>query len=181
VGAWFGWKTAIPLRASSLASGIFLSRWRRLLAGSFIFCEADGFPEDGGFSQRIVRRRGTGLSKRLQQLARETAKEIVILHRHPLLTSARKMRLYSLPEHLVLVFRAGLIKSASCGAARIVTCGTMGGVSAAIARSGRIAVCHSGRGAILRGATTTSRCNHDIVSGFGHDEQRLRSFNASGP
>jgi hypothetical protein len=35
------------------------------------------------------------LSRRLKKLARERGKKMVILHRHPLLTSARKVRLYS--------------------------------------------------------------------------------------
>jgi hypothetical protein len=46
------------------------------------------------------------LSKRLKKLAKETGKQIVILHRHPLLTSARKMRLYSRGDWLRFFRRA---------------------------------------------------------------------------
>jgi hypothetical protein len=40
------------------------------------------------------------LKQRLKKLARATGKKIVILHRHPFVTSARKMRLYTMREHL---------------------------------------------------------------------------------
>jgi len=85
-----------------------LSRSRRLLAGSFIFCEAAAFRKVGGFSNELFAGEELDLSKRLGQLARETGREIVILHRHPLLTSARKMRLYSTWELLRFVLLAGL-------------------------------------------------------------------------
>jgi glycosyltransferase involved in cell wall biosynthesis len=76
----------------------FLSRSRRLLAGSFIFCEANAFHKVGGFSNELFAGEELELSERLKKLARETGHKIVILHRHPLLTSARKMRLYSSRE-----------------------------------------------------------------------------------
>lgn len=83
-----------------------ISRWRRLLAGSFIFCEAAAFRKVQGFSLELFAGEELDLSKRLQTLARETGRQIVILHRHPLLTSARKMHLYSVREHLRFVLRA---------------------------------------------------------------------------
>lgn len=85
-----------------------LSQSWRLLAGSFIFCEAAAFRKVGGFSNELFAGEELDLSKRLGQLARETDREIVILHRHPLLTSARKMRLYSTWELLRFVLLAGL-------------------------------------------------------------------------
>ncbi|MCU0783787.1 MAG: glycosyltransferase [Verrucomicrobia bacterium] len=85
-----------------------LSRSRRLLAGSFIFCDAAAFRQIGGFSNELFAGEELDLSKRLGQLARETGREIVILHRHPLVTSARKMRLYSTWELLRFVLLAGL-------------------------------------------------------------------------
>jgi glycosyltransferase involved in cell wall biosynthesis len=77
-----------------------LSRAARLLAGSFIFCEAATFRAVGGFSQDLFAGEEIDLSNRLKRLAWETHKDIVILHQHPLLTSARKVYLYSLREHL---------------------------------------------------------------------------------
>ena len=78
----------------------YASRFFKLLAGSFIFCDAAAFRKIGGFNNELFAAEELELSKRLRQLARETGKRIVILHRHPLVTSARKMKLYSKREHL---------------------------------------------------------------------------------
>lgn len=93
---------------ADFVSGIWnrVSRWRRLLAGSFIFCEAAAFRKVGGFSHEFFAGEELELSQRLQDLAQATGREIVILHQHPLLTSARKVRLYSSWEHLRFVARA---------------------------------------------------------------------------
>jgi glycosyltransferase involved in cell wall biosynthesis len=71
------------------------SRWRRLLAGSFIFVEAAAFRKIGGFSGEFFAAEELELSQRLKALARTTGQKIIILHRHPLKTSARKMKLYT--------------------------------------------------------------------------------------
>jgi len=84
----------------------FVSRWKRFLAGSFIFCDAAAFRKLGGFSNELFAGEELELSQRLKKLARETGKRIVILHRHPIVTSARKMRLYSPWDHLKFLFRA---------------------------------------------------------------------------
>jgi glycosyltransferase involved in cell wall biosynthesis len=78
----------------------WLSRVTRWAAGSFIFCEAAAFREVGGFSRELYASEEIDLSKRLKRLARQRAKRILILHRHPLATSARKMHLYTAGEHL---------------------------------------------------------------------------------
>ena len=83
-----------------------VSRARRLLAGSFIFCEATSFREVGGFSNELFAGEELELSARLHALARQTGKRIVILHRHPLMTSARKMRLYKGRELVWFFIRA---------------------------------------------------------------------------
>lgn len=85
-----------------------ISRWRGLLAGSFIFVEAAAFRQVGGFSEEFFAGEELDLSKRLHELAKKSGRRIVILHEHPLLTSARKVRLYSTWEHLRFVLRAGL-------------------------------------------------------------------------
>jgi glycosyltransferase involved in cell wall biosynthesis len=72
-----------------------LSRLTRWAAGSFIFCQAEAFRKIGGFNNELFASEEIDLSKRLKKLARATGKKVVILHRHPLLTSARKVRLYS--------------------------------------------------------------------------------------
>ncbi len=81
------------------------SRSRRWLAGSFIFCEAAAFRKLGGFNSELFVGEELDLTTRLQELGRATGREIVILHRHPLLTSARKVRLYSTWEHLGFLLR----------------------------------------------------------------------------
>ncbi|HWI58794.1 MAG TPA: glycosyltransferase [Bacillota bacterium] len=76
------------------------SRAFRLLAGSFIFCERTVFLEAGGFSQELFAGEELELRNRLKRLARQRKQQIVILHRHPLVTSARKVYLYRKREYL---------------------------------------------------------------------------------
>jgi glycosyltransferase involved in cell wall biosynthesis len=83
-----------------------ISRNFRLLAGSFIFCETATFRKLGGFSEKLFAGEELELSRRLKILARENGKQIIILHRHPLTTSARKIHLYSFREHFRLMARA---------------------------------------------------------------------------
>jgi len=75
------------------------SRTFRLMAGSFIFCDAAAFRKLGGFNTELFASEELELSKRFKKLARAERKRIVILHRHPILTSARKLRLYTPREH----------------------------------------------------------------------------------
>jgi len=75
-----------------------ISRWMRLAAGSFIFCEARAFREVGGFSLELYAAEELDLFKRLKRLAGAEGRSIVILHDHPLVTSDRKARLYSKRE-----------------------------------------------------------------------------------
>jgi len=80
-----------------------ISRRLHWLAGSFIFCEASAFRKVGGFSNELFAGEEVDLSKRLKQRAREMGRSIVILHRHPLLTSARKVHLYTFREHALFL------------------------------------------------------------------------------
>jgi glycosyltransferase involved in cell wall biosynthesis len=82
------------------------SRSLKLLAGSFIFIEAAVFREVGGFSNELFVAEELELSQRLKKLARGQGRGVVILHRHPLVTSARKMKLYTMREHLRFLLRA---------------------------------------------------------------------------
>lgn len=70
------------------------SRILHWVAGSFIFCEAKVFRDIGGFSTEFFTGEELDLSRRLKRYARKQNKKIVILSKHPLLTSARKMHLY---------------------------------------------------------------------------------------
>lgn len=75
------------------------SRARRLVAGSFILVRAAAFREVGGFDLKFFAGEEIDLALRLQkQVGRRERQRTVILHRHPLLTSARKLHLYSKAE-----------------------------------------------------------------------------------
>jgi len=82
-----------------------LSRLRKWGAGSLVFCDTGAFREIGGFSQALYAAEEIDLFGRLKRLARSRRRSVVILHRNPLMTSGRKMRLYSLGEHLVFLVR----------------------------------------------------------------------------
>jgi glycosyltransferase involved in cell wall biosynthesis len=77
-----------------------ISRAMRWAAGSFIFCRADAFRAIGGFSTELYASEEIDFSRRLKRLGRFT-----ILHRHPLRTSGRKLRLYSNREAFRLLLR----------------------------------------------------------------------------
>lgn len=79
-----------------LVTGLWngISRVRKWAAGSFIFCETAAFREIGGFDKELFVSEELDLSNRLWRLARTRGKGAVILRRHPLVTSARKMHLY---------------------------------------------------------------------------------------
>jgi len=87
---------------ASFITGVWnwVSRIQKWAAGSFIFCEAAAFRETGGFSTKLYASEELELFIRLKRLARRRGKRITILHRHPLVTSARKFHLYTAREHL---------------------------------------------------------------------------------
>ena len=91
---------ADPHPGVALAIGIWnaVSRISKVAAGSFIFCEAAAFREVGGFSGELYASEELDLFRRLKRLARRDRRTIVILRRHPLLTSDRKLRLYGWAE-----------------------------------------------------------------------------------
>jgi glycosyltransferase involved in cell wall biosynthesis len=71
-----------------------LSRISRWGAGSFIFCERAVFAELGGFSMDLYASEELDFFQRLKPLARHRGRKVLILHRNPLHTSDRKVRLY---------------------------------------------------------------------------------------
>ena len=91
---------ADPPAGVAAVTGIWnaVSRINKWAAGSFIFCEAAAFREAGGFSEELYASEEIDLFRRLKRLARRDKRAIVILHRHPLLTSDRKLRLYGWGE-----------------------------------------------------------------------------------
>ena len=77
-----------------------ISRVTRWAPGGFLFCETAAFRELGGFSEEMFVSEELDLSRRMKRLARPQGRRLVILHRHPLVTSARKIGLYSRREQL---------------------------------------------------------------------------------
>ncbi len=76
-----------------------VSRIRRLVAGSFILVRTAAFREVGGFDLKFFAGEELDLALRLQKrVGRRENQRTVILHRHPLRTSARKLKLYSKGE-----------------------------------------------------------------------------------
>jgi glycosyltransferase involved in cell wall biosynthesis len=82
-----------------------ISRITRWAAGSFVFCEASAFRELGGFTLDLYAGEEIELFRRFKRLARRRGRSVVILHRHPLVTSGRKARLYSAREGLTFMIR----------------------------------------------------------------------------
>jgi glycosyltransferase involved in cell wall biosynthesis len=89
----------------------WVSRRFKFLAGSFIFCETATFRSIGGFSDKLFAAEELDLCKRLKKAARARRKRIVILDRHPMLTSDRKIHLYTGSEHLRFILKAVLLPS----------------------------------------------------------------------
>ena len=86
--------------AAALAIGLWnaMSRMMSWAAGSFIFVDAGAFRELGGFDEKLFASEELELFKRLKRMARAKGRRLAILHRHPILTSDRKLRLYGWGE-----------------------------------------------------------------------------------
>ena len=96
----------LPALAVSAWNAISLAtKWA---AGSFMFCETPAFRELGGFSLALFASEEIEFFRRFKRLARRRGRTIVILRRHPMLTSARKMHLYTPCEALVFMIRTVL-------------------------------------------------------------------------
>ncbi|MGO8764216.1 MAG: glycosyltransferase [Limisphaerales bacterium] len=94
-GAIFGWDKQNLLTALMMPILNVGFRWRQFLYGPFIFVELATFRKLGGFSLETFAGEDLEFGWRLQKLAKETGKRFVILHRHPILTSARRLKEHS--------------------------------------------------------------------------------------
>lgn len=75
--------------------------WSRLAgwaAGSCVWVEAAAFRSVGGFGTEYYAGEEVFLSRRLKTAARQSGRRFLILSRHPLRTSSRKLKLYTLTE-----------------------------------------------------------------------------------
>jgi glycosyltransferase involved in cell wall biosynthesis len=83
-----------------------ISRTGRWPAGSFIFVETAAFREVGGFSLKQFAGEELDLARRLKRSQRARGRRLRILSGTPLITSARKVRLYKPREILGFMLRA---------------------------------------------------------------------------
>ncbi len=81
------------------------SRLARWAAGSCVWVEAAAFRAVGGFGSEVYAGEEIGLSRRLKRHGRARRLAFRILSRHPLLTSDRKVRLYTTWEVVRLLAR----------------------------------------------------------------------------
>ena len=106
--------STVALTTDRALARVFVAFWNALSrvcswgAGSFIFCESSAFRESGGFSEALYAGEEIELFGRLKRIARREGRAITILHRNPLVTSDRKIRLYTGREQLAFVLRASL-------------------------------------------------------------------------
>ena len=96
------WSSALLLFWNSV------SRTLRWAAGSFLFCDARLFQSIGGFSTELFASEELDLCRRLKRAARFENRHLFIISDERLLTSARKMHLYSKAEHLRFLLKAAL-------------------------------------------------------------------------
>jgi glycosyltransferase involved in cell wall biosynthesis len=71
-----------------------LSRAQKWAAGSFVFCRREAFDEIDGFSVDLFAAEEIAFSQALKRWARSRGRQVVILRRHPHVSSGRKFRLY---------------------------------------------------------------------------------------
>lgn len=67
----------------------------RWASGALIVCRADAFREVGGFNQELFAADEIDLSQLLKKWGRKRRLKFTILTRHPLITSPRKIKLYT--------------------------------------------------------------------------------------
>ena len=88
--------TGLPLWARTMLGGWNrLSRLCRWAAGSLVLCRRQAFRALGGFSEQLYAAEEIDLSRRLKRYGRAQGQRLIILQRHPLLSSGRKLELYS--------------------------------------------------------------------------------------
>lgn len=93
---------------------VFLSLWNllsrtlRWVAGSFVLVEATAFREVGGFDLGLYAGEELELSRRVKAVARRRGCRCAIVSNPPLVSSARRMKLYSRGEILRFTARAML-------------------------------------------------------------------------
>lgn len=118
-GLVVGGGSVVTMDADQSWAGWLISFWNGIsrvccwMAGSFIFCEARVFRQLGGFSQDLFISEEIDFSRRLKREARHLGRKVVILTRHPLSTSNRKLHLYQKRDYIRLLWGALWSRGAS--------------------------------------------------------------------
>ena len=105
-GAAVDWDRRPPL-ISAISAKLFVFCWQRLAklaAGCFIYCRRDAFEAIGGFDPQWFAAEERGLSIALREYGREHSLGWSIL-RESVVSSARKMRMYSTLDMVRLFWR----------------------------------------------------------------------------
>lgn len=89
----------------SLSTWRFISKAFSWAAGSFVVCRADVFAELDGFSEQLYVSEEIEFSRRIKKLAKRQGKKFTVLPEHPLITSGRKLELYSNRELVMQTLR----------------------------------------------------------------------------
>jgi glycosyltransferase involved in cell wall biosynthesis len=85
---------------TALAIWHFISTRCRYAAGSFLFVRTAAFRESGGFDPVFFAGEELFLSKKLKALAKRDGQEFIILTKHPMTTSPRKLQMHHPWHHL---------------------------------------------------------------------------------
>ena len=101
-----------------------LFRWA---AGALVVCRSDAFRDVGGFNQELYAADEIDLSKLLKKWGRQRGLQFVILTRHPLESSPRKVKLYSGREIAGQILRVCCTRGGRCKTRSIYRSGTMDG------------------------------------------------------
>lgn len=80
-------------------------RWLKLTCGCYVFCCADAFRDIGGFHHEMFAAEDAQLGKAMKRWGKSRGLPVAIIHRHPPVTSIRKLELYGWTEVGKLIFR----------------------------------------------------------------------------
>lgn len=114
-GRCIGGGCLVELDEKMFAFGLAVSLWNaisivnRWAAGSFVYCEAAAFRDIGGFSCRLYASEEIEFSWRLKRLGRRQGRKFWIVRKPKLVTSARKMHLYTPMELIGFFMKATLL------------------------------------------------------------------------
>lgn len=100
-GAKVGCGSTVRMQGLPLWGCMVLWGWTRIsilfrwAAGALFVCRADAFRDVGGFSEILYAAEEIDLSRRLKKWGRPRGLKFTILRAHPLLSSSRKLELYT--------------------------------------------------------------------------------------